>query len=377
MFCYYGTMYGQNTATGTGALFSNTTGTHNTATGWASNYYNSSGSYNSSYGTFSMFNNQTGSYNSAYGSSAIYSSVFGNYNTAVGFKSLWSCSYGDENTAIGAEALVLVKNTNSWGYNTGVGIQALVTTTTGLANVGAGSAAGMSNELGNFNTYVGSWANSSGYNTNFINSTAIGAGAIVTGSDMIRLGNVSTAGIEAAIPWTTISDKRIKRNVKENVPGLAFIRLLTPVTYNLDIKPYYSIVQINRKRDSSGNINNPNKRQLDAEKEVESVLYTGFLAQDVEKAARSIGYDFSGVDPARNKNDVYGLRYSDFVAPLVKAEQELHFKSDSLKSKLIELNERINRAIKDLIILKEKSQQQYSQNYLIPKKKTSLQRASN
>ena len=58
------------------------------------------------------------------------------------------------------------------------------------------------------------------------------------------------------------------------------------------------------------------------------MVYTGFVAQDVEKAARELNYDFSGVDAAKNDKDLYGLRYSEFVVPLVKAVQELSAKND-------------------------------------------------
>ncbi|MEP6464728.1 MAG: FlgD immunoglobulin-like domain containing protein [Parafilimonas sp.] len=58
---------------------------------------------------------------------------------------------------------------------------------------------------------------------------------------------------------------------------------------------------------------------------------TGFLAQDVEAAAESIHYDFSGVVKPQNDHDLYSLRYSDFVVPLVKAVQELAQQNDSLK----------------------------------------------
>ena len=33
-------------------------------------------------------------------------------------------------------------------------------------------------------------------------------------------------------------------------------------------------------------------------------------------------FDFSGVDPPKNEKDLYGLRYAEFVVPLVKAVQE-------------------------------------------------------
>jgi hypothetical protein len=44
----------------------------------------------------------------------------------------------------------------------------------------------------------------------------------------------------------------------------------------------------------------------------------------VEKVAKEIGFDFSGVDVPKNENDMYGLRYAEFDVPLVKAVQELN-----------------------------------------------------
>ena len=67
----------------------------------------------------------------------------------------------------------------------------------------------------------------------------------------------------------------------------------------------------------------------------EQIVFTGFIAQDVDKAAKSLNYDFSGVDAAKNDKDLYGLRYSDFVVPLVKAVQELSEKNDSLQGQNI------------------------------------------
>ena len=84
-------------------------------------------------------------------------------------------------------------------------------------------------------------------------------------------------------------------------------------------------------------------------KEKEKIMQTGFIAQEVEKSAKEIGYDFSGVDAAKNENDIYGLRYADFVVPLVKAVQELSAKNDE-KDKLInDLQSEINE-LKSLIL---------------------------
>ncbi|MFT4522526.1 MAG: hypothetical protein ACI8ZN_001476 [Bacteroidia bacterium] len=51
-------------------------------------------------------------------------------------------------------------------------------------------------------------------------------------------------------------------------------------------------------------------------------VHTGFIAQDVEKAATDPGFTFDGVDAPDSDKDHYGLRYSAFVVPLVKAVQE-------------------------------------------------------
>ena len=77
----------------------------------------------------------------------------------------------------------------------------------------------------------------------------------------------------------------------------------------------------------------------------------------MEKAADEAGYDFSGVDKPKNNEDLYGLRYAEFVVPLVKAVQELNAKIDlqnktnqelkntieQLKQQNAELMERVER----------------------------------
>ena len=50
--------------------------------------------------------------------------------------------------------------------------------------------------------------------------------------------------------------------------------------------------------------------------------FSGFLAQEVEKAAKEVGYDFSGVDKPQDANGMWALRYAEFTVPLVKAVQE-------------------------------------------------------
>lgn len=51
-------------------------------------------------------------------------------------------------------------------------------------------------------------------------------------------------------------------------------------------------------------------------------MQSGFVAQEVSEAAKKAGYDFSGIAIPRSENEPYGLRYTEFVVPMVKAMQE-------------------------------------------------------
>jgi hypothetical protein len=67
----------------------------------------------------------------------------------------------------------------------------------------------------------------------------------------------------------------------------------------------------------------PSEIILRSRDEKSLITYTGFIAQEVEKAANSIGFDFSGVDKSEEAAGApQGLRYASFVVPLVKAVQE-------------------------------------------------------
>ena len=65
----------------------------------------------------------------------------------------------------------------------------------------------------------------------------------------------------------------------------------------------------------------------------------------MEKAAQSINYNFDGVDKPQTENGLYGLRYSDFVAPLVKAVQELGTEVERLKKE----NESVKKTNEQLL----------------------------
>jgi hypothetical protein len=219
--------------------------------------------------------------------------------------------------------------------NIAYGYKALMNNITGTQNIGIGYEAG-SNGGGNTNFTYNSFCIFLGANANafanvggsngLLNSIAIGKLASVTASNQVRIGDNLITSIGGYTGWTNFSDGRYKKDITANVPGLDFITQLKPVTYHLDIQGLNK--HFNIKPDSTAALEN-SRQQFIAKKEQQ--LQTGFIAQDVETVAQALGYQFSGVDKPENPNGMYGLRYAEFVVPLVKAVQELDVKNKNLQ----------------------------------------------
>ena len=309
----YNTTGAFNTANGSNALSSNTIGSSNTANGFMALYFNTTGSYNTATGRGALSSNTTGSYNIATGRGALSSNTTGIENTANGSMALHLNTIGFFNTANGQEALY--RNTTG-SHNTANGRRALFFNTTGSNNTATGYWTLNSNTIGNNNTALGHSANvGSG---NLTNATALGNGATASASNRVRIGNSSVSRIGGQVAWTNLSDGRIKENVQEAVPGLSFISQLRPVTYTLNTRKQDDIT-MQAMPDSI-----KERRMLsDADYlESSSIVRTGFIAQEVEAAAKKVGFDFDGVSTPENETDLYGIRYAEFVVPLVKAMQE-------------------------------------------------------
>jgi hypothetical protein len=129
----------QNTAVGSKALYSNTTGSYNTANGTYSLSFNTTGSNNTANGLQSLYSNTTGSYNTANGTYSLFSNTTGSNNTANGLQSLFSNTTGHSNTANGYQSLY---NNTTGNSNTVNGYYSLFSNTTGDNNVGIGYQSG-------------------------------------------------------------------------------------------------------------------------------------------------------------------------------------------------------------------------------------------
>jgi hypothetical protein len=361
------TIGGTNIAVGNSALLNNTTGSDNMAIGTSAMELNITGSNNIAIGNYALvsgingfgntaigmntLNVATSSFNTATGFVALARTTSGQLNTANGALALHENTIGSENTAVGYEAMFFNKTGER---NTAMGVKAILDNTEGSDNTGIGWQALRSN-TGGGNTAIGHGAGKNFHTSNctflgtlaeslgqFANSTAIGYQATFTATDQVRVGNSSVTSIGGFADWTNFSDGRYKKNVKEDVPGLEFITQLKPITYTLDIEGLEKTMKANAPQMNTGAVQ-PELSQLEiaAKKARAKEIHTGFAAQEVEAAAKKLNYSFNGVDAPKNDKDFYGLRYAEFVVPLVKAVQELDAENKKMKEEMKELRQLI------------------------------------
>jgi len=203
----------ENTATGAGALLSNTTGNPNTANG-----------------AFALFSNTEGTFNTATGDRVLFSNTAGSNNVGNGATALSNNTVGSDNTADGAFALV---NNVTGNFNTADGTNALVHNTTGNNNIAVGFSAGDNLTTGD-------------------NNIDIGAEGVADESNTIRIGanqrQIFIAGIRGAttananaIPvlidsagqiGTLSSSRRFKKDIKPMNETSEAILALKPVTFH-------------------------------------------------------------------------------------------------------------------------------------------------
>src|SRR5688572_7974866 len=292
---------------------------------------------NTSFGVNALSELTSGSQNVAIGGNASRMNTTGFYNVAIGSTSLYTNTTGFTNTSLGNNAMFW----NSTGSgNVAVGASALAGNTSGHDNVAIGIATLQTNTTGFRNTVIGTGANVSTDNLN--NATAIGYGAVVDASNKVRIGNTAVTVIEGQVPFTSPSDGRYKFNVQEDVKGLDFILKLRPVTYQFDVKKMDEDMQ------PAGIIQASYKPNI-AYDEATQMRRTGFIAQEVEKAATESGFTFSGIIKPKNTKDHYGLSYESFIMPLVKAVQEQQKQIENLKNE----NEELKKMKAELEALKK------------------------
>lgn len=303
-----------NTSFGVTALSVNAGGS-NTAFGVAALELNSTGNFNTAVGVLGLGRNTTGERNTASGAFVLSKNTTGSSNTATGFRTLENNTTGGSNTAAGSLAL----DSNTTGSdNTAMGVGTLDDNIAGVGNTAIGRDA-LSNCTGNSNTALGS--NTLVTVTTGSSNTAIGFNAQVanaTGSNQLRLGNTAVTLVSAQVALTTTSDKHWKSNIQPSNLGLDFIKQLNPVFYTR------KDVQITEGKTTV------------LESTTNKNTEYGFIAQELEATLNKFDAKNNGII-SKGDDGMYGVRYNDLLAPMVKAIQEQQILIEALTKKIAEL----------------------------------------
>jgi hypothetical protein len=323
---------GPNNAFGRATLRDNTTGDNNSGFGHNALLSNTTGNSNNAFGSFALLSNTTGGSNNAFGRLALRNNTTGGNNSAFGNEALRDNISGANNIAIGLQSLLV----NTEGQNNvAIGVIALDANTTGDNNTAVGRGSLSNNIIGNSNTAVGREAL---FNNTGDNNTALGLSAlssVTTGSNnmglgnaaqvanpansnQVRIGNTAITLLSAQVALTTTSDSRWKTNIQPSNLGLDFIKQLQPVFYTR------KDVAINEcKTTILETTSNPTTEY-------------GFIAQDLESALVKFGATNNGIIN-KDSEGMYGVRYNDLLAPMVKAIQEQQAIIEELKAKIEKL----------------------------------------
>ena len=117
------------------------------------------------------------------------------------------------------------------------------------------------------------------------------------------------------------SDVREKADISDSVLGLDFVRALRPVSYRWKVG---GNVEIGKGEDGKAVFEAvPGKR-----------THWGLLAQEVKSVADKLGVDFGGhiITDIGDPESSQGLRYDQFIGPLIKAVQELAVRVEALEA---------------------------------------------
>lgn len=143
--------------------------------------------------------------------------------------------------------------------------------------------------------------------------------------------------------WTTVyavngtiqtSDAREKHDINDSALGLSFVRSLRPVSYRWHVGQN----MVEKEKDANGrDILNPDgsaKTKILPRPGVRT--HWGLIAQEVKAAVDAAGVDFGGwiLSQKDDPDSQQGLRYDQFIAPLIQAVKELSNKVDALEAQV-------------------------------------------
>ena len=254
----------------------------------------------------------------------------GNYNIVIGsssYNSATSASASQGNLCIGGQCMRGAITTAS--QNTTIGVyNNLDSLTTGNYNSVLGSNSALKITTHNNNTICG--ANSMNVAGQAYNNCSIlGANVnVLSGDNQVQLGDSATTVYTYAT--ATRSDRRDKNCIKDCGLGLEFINNLTPRQYKFDYREDYKVITYDENKNVISEI-----LPKDASK-TRNREHCGLIAQEVKIVMDQMGVDFAGYQDSKYNggSDVLHLNYLEFIAPMMKAIQELSQQNKQLEERI-------------------------------------------
>jgi hypothetical protein len=199
----------------------------------------------------------------------------------------------------------------------------------------------------------------------FTNAVGIGSSANVTGNNQLQLGNPAMA-VYSHNAIQLRSDRRDKTDITPTELGLDFIKALEPVDFRWDTRDSYRVAapippipiseeasEIEKENYDSAiaaynseivawkEANKTDALKPDGSKK-RSRIHHGLIAQDVEALIKLTGKDFGGFQDHKRSDgqDVLSIGYTELIAPIIKALQELAKENEELRGRITTLEAR-------------------------------------
>jgi len=303
------------------------------------------GERNTAVGSASQQTVTEGSDNTTLGSGTLQAATTAASNTAVGSRSQENLSTGSGNSTLGFEAGRFMTTAT---VNSLIGFRAGRQLTTATDNVALGADALQFETTGSQNSALGrrslrllqDGTNHVGLN----NTTGLGFDAAVSGSNQVQIGNSATT----TYVYGTVqnrSDRRDKDDVRDTALGLDFIKALRPVDYKWDLREDYTEEydeEVGTDGEGRPLLEKRTRRAPKDGSKKRERFHHGLISQEVKEVADRLGVDFGGFqDHTVNGGcDVQSLGYDEFIAPLIRAVQQLAAKNEALESRLAALEGR-------------------------------------
>jgi hypothetical protein len=227
----------------------------------------------------------------------------------VGRSSLAGTLDGKQNTAIGNWSGAAI---TSGEDNVAMGYASLKNLVSGSENSALGRDAGR-------NTWSGSAM------TTYSRTASVGAFAGCSASNQIQLGR-SGDTVYGASSYNSRSDSRDKIDVRDTSLGLNFINKIQPREYRFDMREdYFTENEDGTKTLIPSDGSNAGIR-----------FHQGVIAQEVKSVMDELGVEFAGYQDHKVKGgeDVLTMGYTQFIAPLIKAIQELTARVEQLEGEV-------------------------------------------